>query len=345
MADTFSNPTVYECIFTVMVVAIAILCGPKLAWVARMLILIYLPVALGLAIYYLGFKRTTWQAGDATTPDAERYSRAVKRSSAVYLAINLVIFAAARVFGISYNNVWYNYISLFVTTMITYVYDRAVATDDGLSHLVAQPGKTVLNAYLSICSPSFMRYLIVLGTEIPLMVIIAYYIGQLIPSYCWVANSVFRKSIVPVVVFSIVGGPMRFAWAYPTVTEGARIPYLLSYLMCFLILGTAAYFGGNLSPTSAVGVLIFLALVAFILQLGSFSNAQHISDVFTDATIMPQWAMALCATLILLSVLAIAYRFFADFLQPYLLLTCEGTQKALAEKRRHPCCRSRRFCL
>lgn len=314
----------YEITFAVVIALVALLPGPALARVSRILIVLYVPFALALSIYYLS-QKDTWHESheDEGVPDTTRYLRAMRRSSAVYAVLNIVLLVGAKMLGVPYSSVAYNYVSLFVTSMIVYIYDRCVSTDDGLGHLKHDPAMTILDSYLSFCSPSFMRYLIVLAAEISLMIIIAYYIGALIPSHCWVASTLFRKSIVPVVVFAIVGGPLRFAWAYPTVSEAGRIPYLLAYAIAFVILAMVTYASGSIRPSAAAGVLILMAVIAVILQLGGFSNAPHIPDVYNDANVMPRWAMAFLATLILISTLMIGYRIFVNYLKPFVLSTPE----------------------
>jgi hypothetical protein len=323
----------YEVVFALLMALVAFLPGQKLAAVSRLLILIFIIFASIASIYYLSLRKDTWQTSsleDTTVSDTTRYVRAARRSSAIYIALNVILFIGAKILGLSYNGVWYNYISLLVTTMITYVYDRAISTDDGLSHFKVQPLRTIWYAYLSICSPSFMRYLIAICCELSLMILVAYYIGQLIPAECKLISTIFRKSIAPIVIYTIVGGPLRFMWAYPTVTEAFRISYLTAYIICFTVLSMILYASGKIEPSTAAGVLVLMGLIAMILQSGGLSNARHTPDVFNDATVMPEWIMAILATLILISVLVISYKIFVDFLRPYILVTTnpEGENKA-----------------
>lgn len=311
----------YDVAFVFLLLLVALFSGPKLALASRVLIILYAPFALGLSIYYLGFNRSTWHVSrdDGSVTDATRYSRAARRSSAVYLLMNMILLVGAKIFGASYSSLTYNYISLFVTMLIAYVYDRAVSTDDGLEHLKHSPARTILNAYLTFCSPSFMRYVMVIACEIALSVMISYFFGRLIPDHAWVAGTLFRKSIVPVVVFAVVTGPLRFAWAYPTVSEAGRIPYLLAYTIVFTLLAIITYASGTVRPSSIAGVLIMMAVIAVILQTGGLSNAPHEPDVYNEANIMPLWLMLIFSTLIVISVLVIAYRIFSDYLQPFIL--------------------------
>lgn len=337
MADeplrTPSSVIPYDLTFAVFLALVAVLSGTKLAAVARLLIVLYLPFALALSIYYLGFRTDTWTPApdDGSVPDTTRYSRATRRSSAVYVVLNVVLFLGAKAFGVSLSNVVYNYISLFVTMMITYVYDRCVSTDDGLMHFQQSPWRTILNSYLSFCSPSFMRYLIVIACDTALTILIAYYIGDLIPSQCWLASTLFRKSVVPVVVFSIVGGPLRFAWAYPTVSAAGRVPYLTAYMIAFTLFAVVTFASGKVEASSVAGVLILMAIIAVILQLGGLSNAPLEPDVYFDATVMPLWIMLILSTLIVVCTLVIVYRIFVGYLQPFVLNTNNKTVEANAK--------------
>lgn len=315
-----TNVIPYNVAFTLLLIAIAVLSPAKLACLARFMVLLFVPFALGMSFYYLAFNRDTWTVSpdDGSISDTERYRRATVRSSAFYMVSNIVLFAGAKLLGISYSNVTYNYVSLFVTSMMVYVYDRCVSTDDGLALLKQNPGRAVLDAYLSFCSPSFMRYLFVMVCEIALIILIAYYIGPLIPAECRLISTLFRKSLVPVFVFAIVAGPLRFAWAYPTVSEAGRVPYLTAYMITFTILALVTYASGHVTPMSAAGVLILMAIVAMILQTGGFSNASRQPQIDDDATAMPMWAMAILSTIIVLATLVIAYRIFVGYLTPYL---------------------------
>jgi hypothetical protein len=313
----------YEVAFVGLLLLVAVLRGDKLARVSRFLIILYAPFALALSIYYLAGKRDTWRPfpNNVIVPDVTRYSYAMRRSSAIYLLMNMVLLVGAKVLGISYSNVTYNYISLFVTMMIAYLYDRCISTNDGLEHFRQNPGRTIVDSYLSFCSPSFIRFVIVMACEVALTIIISYFFGKLIPDECWLASTLFRKSIVPVVVYSIVGGPLRFAWAYPTVSEAGRVPYLVVYTITFTIFAMLTYASGKVEPSTAAGILILISVIAVILQLGSLSNAPHEPDVVDDANIMPRWLMGILSTIIVICTLVIAYRIFINYLKPYVLNT------------------------
>lgn len=309
----------YDIAFAVLLALVAVLSGTRLAAVARIFIVAFIPFSLAMSIYYLVRDPNTWRvAPNGTLTDAQRYSCAARRSSAVYIIMNIILLAGAKIFKLSYSSVSYNYASLFVTAMIAYLYDRCISTDDGLMHFRQQPGRTILDSYLSFCSPSFMRYLIVLACEIPLMVVAAYYLGALIPPQCKLASTLFRKSIIPIVIFSIVGSPLRFAWAYPTIAKPERVPYLSAYIIAFTVLAIITYASGRVDASSAAGVLVLVGLIAMILQTGGLSNAPADPDVFDDADVMPLWVMLILSTVILLSTLVIAYRIFKCYLQPYL---------------------------
>ncbi len=314
------SPIPYYVAFVILLLLVAVLRGPKLAGAARILIVLYAVLALGLSIYYLS-RKETWQAcpNDGSVPDSTRYQKATCRSSAIYIIMNFLLLGAAKVLGISYSGVTYNYLSLFVTMMIAYVYDRAIATDDGLRQLKLAWARTLLDAYLVFCSPAFMRYIMVIVCEITLTIMISYYFGVLIPTEYWLAGTLFRKSVVPVVVYTVVTGPLRFAWAYPTVSEAGRIPYLLAYTIVFTLLAVITYASGSVRPSSVAGVLIMMALVAVVLQAGGLSNAPRDPDLDVEATIMPLWIMLILSTIIVISIMVIAHRVFISCLQPFIM--------------------------
>lgn len=328
----------YEIVFAILIAMIAVFSKETLGALARVLIVLFVIYGIVAAVYYLAIKRDTWQVApnDGSVSDRVRYSHATRRSSAAYIALNIILLAGAKILGVSYNSVWYNYIALFVTTMITYIYDRAVSTDDGLMHLKEQPALTLFDAFLSICSPSFMRYIIVLSCEISLTILIAYNFGKLIPSSCTISSTLFRKSIAPIVVYTIIGGPMRFAWAYPTVTSATRISYLTVYIICFLTLAFLIYASGQITPpTVTVGVIILMALIAMLLQSGGLSTAPTNPDLFTDVNNgMPWWLTMIFAIVILASILVIAYKIFVDYLQPFILVTNDPAKVNQLKQRR-----------
>lgn len=315
----------YVVIFALFLAIIALFGrSPALKCLARLGILLYVPLSIGLSLYYLIFSHSTWEVSpaDGSVTDAERYRRATIRSSAFYIVTNIVLFAGAKVLGISFSSVGYNYVSLFVTSMIVYMYDRCISTDDGLEEFKANPGRAILDSYLSFCSPSFMRYLFVVVCEIALILVTAYYIGSLISPECKLVSTLFRKSLVPVFVFAIVAGPLRFAWAYPTVSEAGRVQYLTAYMITFTILAVITYAAGRVTPMSTAGILVVMSVIAMILQTGGFSNAVSPQPLIQqDATIMPMWAMVILATVIVISTLVISYRIFQGYLARYIVMT------------------------
>lgn len=327
------SPVPYDVAFTILLAGIAVIPAKNLAIIARMLIVAFVPFALGLSIYFLAFDKRTWNESpnDGTIEDSERYRRAMTRSSAIYMIANVLLLVSSRVFGLSYSSKLYNFISLFVVSIFAYIYDRCVSTDDGLDLLKKSPVRAIFDAYLSLCSPSFMRYLFVMTCDVALTVLISYYLGGLIPSSCTLASTLFRKSIIPVVVFTIVGGPLRFQWAYPTVSEAGRVPYLTAYMIAFAILAIVTYASGKVEPSSTAGILILMLLIAMILQFGGLSNAPHEPHLDYDGKTMPTWILFILATIILISVLVITYRIFVDYLRPFVNTTNDANQKAIAE--------------
>lgn len=320
----------YDIVFAVLLAVVAVCSSSKLAVVARLLILIFPVVAIGFSIYYL-IRRDTWNTDELAT-DQDRYRRAMSRSTTIYLLMTVILFVVTRAIKGSQDTAWYNFVSLFVTTLIAYIYDRCVSTDEGLALLKQDPGRAILDSFLSLASPSFMRFILVLVTEVSLSLLIARNIGNLIPSQCSLTRMLFNKIIVPILVFSIVTGPLRFDWAYPNVSDGFRVQYLTAYIIVFAILALIVGLSGGMSHQfgmeSAGGLLILIILIATILQTGGYSNAPHEPHVETDATALPLWVMSILAPVILISVIIIGWKLFSRWVWPlYMSNNADSNEK------------------
>ncbi len=265
-----SNEQAYDVIFAVFLSLAAFVTPKYLGMILQYLILLFPLFSLGIAIY-LSFLSQTWST-DPLSSDADKYQRAVRRSSVFFLFLSVLnlVFPLIRQFIKKESftrSLGYKYVTLYVVMIAAYVFDRAVSLDEGLQITLNDPWRGIKLAFDSICSPSFMRFFFVLVIEIMLVIILDLVILPMIPVQNKLVKHTLGSLIIPFLVFTIVTGPLRFRWAYPNVSYVERISYISAYTICFLLVGLISYVcrGG-------LFLLLTLIVLAGLLQFGGYSN-------------------------------------------------------------------------
>lgn len=258
----------YDIIFVVTLACIAFLPWVVLTLLAKFLIYLFPLFIVGTAIYYLGFRPETWQT-DVSHHDQIRYSRAARRSSCFFAIALVVVFLFSRLFKVDRTGIFYKYFSIFVVTVLAYIFDRSIALDDGLEVTKQHPVRGITDGFMSLYSPSFMRFLFIIPIEIILSLGLVYLILPVIPDHYKVIRYIIGGFIIPFAIFSVVTGQLRFRWAYPNVHYENRLTNIPVYIICFSLLATLAF-----ATKSKLLLLITLIIIACILQYGGFSNTE-----------------------------------------------------------------------
>jgi|SRR6185437_6561379 len=305
-----TSDQIYDIIFLLFISIVAFLPMKMTGYIAMLLILLF-PFLAVILYSMLGYLSSTTWSTDPTVTEDVKYLRAIRRSSTFFITLSIISIIIPLFKRNIKSSATYKYISLYVIMILSYIFDRAIATDEGFNITISDPLRGITLAYDSLCSPSFMRFFFVLTIEIVLTVILSYFIVPLVPERFWFVRYLLGGLIIPFVIFSVVTGPLRFKWAYPNVKYSERISYISTYIICFTLVGLISYL-----TKSNLFLLCVLMFLAALLQFGGMSNAPADYSIIDEA-VFPTYIGIPIATLTLIAALAFGrYEFKQNIDQP-----------------------------